>query len=265
MTSWDIAALLAIVLLGVPHGSFDAAIARRSGWKINNLFSWVEFHTVYLLLAVAVTILWWWFPLASLSVFLLFSGLHFGASDIVDSGSDWLPWVAHGGLVAVAIPNFHTQEVLQLFSFLTSAESAQQLLNALSVIFVLWVMSCISYCIFSYHHKQYRKPLLNLFALIVMVILLPPLVSFALYFCFWHSRGHVVRLWNSLSANARYGATREALIYTLLAWGAGLALFFYLSGNTTEILFRITFIGLAALTLPHMILVDLLDKRKEST
>ena len=265
MTSWDIAALLAIVLLGVPHGSFDAAIARRSGWQINNLFSWVEFHTVYLLLAIAVTILWWWFPLASLSVFLLLSGLHFGASDIVDSGSDWLPWVAHGGLVAVAIPNFHTQEVLQLFSFLTSAESAQQLLNALSVIFIFWVMSCISYCIFTYHHKQYRKPLLNLFLLIVIVILLPPLVSFSLYFCFWHSRGHVVRLWNSLPANARYSATREALIYTLLAWGTGLALFFYLSGNTTEILFRLTFIGLAALTLPHMILVDLLDKRREST
>ena len=265
MTSWDIAALLAIVLLGVPHGSFDAAIARRSGWQINNPFSWVEFHIVYLLLAIAVTILWWWFPLVSLSIFLLLSGLHFGASDIVDSGSDWLPWVAHGGLVAVAIPNFHTQEVLQLFSFLTSAEAAQQLLNALSVIFVLWVISCISYCIFSYHHKPYRKPLLNLVALIVIVILLPPLVSFALYFCFWHSRGHVVRLWNSLPANARYGAIREALIYTLLAWGAGLALFFYLSGNATEILFRLTFIGLAALTLPHMILVDLLDKRREST
>jgi Brp/Blh family beta-carotene 15,15'-monooxygenase len=258
MTSWDIAALLAIGLLGVPHGSFDAAIARRSGWQINNLFSWIEFHIVYLLLAIAVTILWWWFPLGSLSVFLLLSGLHFGASDIVDSGSDYLPWVAHGG-------NFHTQEVLQLFSFLTSAEAAQQLLNALSVIFVLWVISCVSYCIFTYHNKQYRKPLLNLFALIVIVILLPPLVSFAVYFCFWHSRGHVVRLWKSLPANARYGATREALIYTLLAWGAGLALFFYISGNTTEILFKLTFIGLAALTLPHMILVDLLDKRREST
>ena len=86
MTSWDIAALLAIGLLGVPHGSFDAAIARRSGWQINNLFSWIEFHIVYLLLAIAVTILWWWFPLGSLSVFLLLSGLHFGASDIVDSG-----------------------------------------------------------------------------------------------------------------------------------------------------------------------------------
>ena len=98
----------------------------------------------------------------------------------------------------------------------------------------------------------------------MIVILLPPLVSFAVYFCFWHSRGHVVRLWNSLPANARYGATREALIYTLLAWGTGLALFFYLSGNTTEILFRLTFIGLAALTLPHMILVDLLDKRRKS-
>lgn len=264
MNSWDIAALLAIILLGVPHGSFDAAIARRSGWQINNAFSWIEFHIVYLLLAMAVALLWWWFPLVSLSIFLLLSGLHFGASDIVESGSDWLPWLAHGGLIAVAIPNFHTQEVLEIFSFLTSVEAAQQLLQALSIIFVLWLMSCLGYCIFTFYHRHYRKPLLNLFVLIMLVILLPPLVSFALYFCFWHSRGHVVRLWSSLSEHARYKATREALIYTLLAWGTGLALFFYLTGSTTEILFRLTFIGLAALTLPHMILVDFLDKRRSS-
>ena len=74
----------------------------------------------------------------------------------------------------------------------------------------------------------------------------------------------MLRLWNSLPSNVRYGATREALIYTLLAWGTGLILFYYLNGSPTEIVFRLTFIGLAALTLPHMILVDLLDKRRES-
>ena len=264
MTSWDIAALVAIILLGVPHGGFDAAIARRSGWKMSGALSWLGFHFAYLLLAIAVAILWWWFPLIRLGGFLLISGLHFGASDIAETGSDGLPWLTHGGLVSVAIPNFHSEEVLTLFSFLSSVQAAQQLLNILSVVFFIWMLCCAGYCIFTFYHREYLKPLLNLLALIGIMFVTPPLVGFALYFCLWHSRGHMLRLWNSLPSNVRYGATREALIYTLLAWGTGLVLFYYLNGSPTEIVFRLTFIGLAALTLPHMILVDLLDKRRES-
>ena len=264
MTSWDMVALVAIILLGVPHGGFDAAIARRSGWQMSGAISWIGFHFAYLLLAIAVAILWWWFPLISLGVFLLISGLHFGASDIAETGSDWLPWLAHGGLVAVAIPNFHTEEVLSLFSFLTSAQAAQILLTVLSMVFVIWILCCAGYCIFTIYHRKYLKPLLNLLALIAIMAVLPPLVGFALYFCLWHSRGHILRLWNSLPSKEHYGATREALIYTVLAWSTGLLLFYYLNGSPTEIVFRLTFIGLAALTLPHMILVDLLDKRRKS-
>lgn len=263
MNSLDIAAIFAILLLGVPHGGFDAAIARRSGWRMHGLLSWVGFHAAYLLMAVAVVIVWYWFPLLSLGGFLLLSGLHFGASDIAETGSDWLPLLAHGGLVAVGIPYFHTQEVLALFSFLSSEPAALQLLNALSVIFVFWAACCVGYCIFTFYHRAYIKPLLNLCALILIAILLPPLVAFALYFCLWHSRGHMLRLWNSLQPIGRLGAVREAVVYTILAWCTGLIVFFYLSGSPSEIIFKLTFIGLAALTLPHMILVDFLDKQRK--
>ena len=43
MTVWDFAALVAIFLFGVPHGGFDAAIARRSGWAMNSHLSWIFF------------------------------------------------------------------------------------------------------------------------------------------------------------------------------------------------------------------------------
>ena len=73
MTVWDFAALVAIFLFGVPHGGFDAAIARRSGWAMNSRLSWVFFHLAYVALATVVAILWWWFPVASLCLFLLIS------------------------------------------------------------------------------------------------------------------------------------------------------------------------------------------------
>jgi hypothetical protein len=33
MSSWDYWALAAILLAGVPHGGFDGAVARRTGWS----------------------------------------------------------------------------------------------------------------------------------------------------------------------------------------------------------------------------------------
>ena len=263
MTSWDFAALVAIFLFGVPHGGFDAAIARRSGWLMNGPLSWIVFHLAYVALAIIVAVLWWMFPLISLSFFLLISGYHFGASDITGVGSDWLPWISHAGLVPVAIPSLNPQAVKPIFSLLTgSDQSADLLLSIIHIFFVIWIICCISYCFFALHKKNYGIPLLGLVLMIAMIGLLPPLVSFAMYFCFWHSRGHISRVWNSLQQGERLDVAQEALIYTLLSWLAAVVFFFYLSGSLTDIMLQLTFIGLAALTWPHMILVDYMDKQQ---
>ena len=123
MTSWDMLAIAAILLLGVPHGGLDGAIARRVGWP-SGLMSWLSFHLAYIALAVLVTALWWLFPLISLGVFLLISALHFGASDIANTGTDWLPWIAHGGLVCIAIPNLQPGLVEPIFTVLVNADNA---------------------------------------------------------------------------------------------------------------------------------------------
>ena len=263
MTNWDIAALVAIILLGVPHGGFDAAIARRSGWQMSGAFSWLGFHFAYLLLAIAVAILWWWFPLLTLGGFLLISGLHFGASDIAETGSDWLPWLAHGGLVPIAIPSLNPEAVRPIFSILLgSAEAVDVLLSIIQLLFIGWIIFCVGYCFFCLYKKHYSKPLVGLVIMIVIISLLPPLVSFAVYFCLWHSRGHILRLWDSLQQGKRLATAQEAITYTLLSWLTAVGVFFYLSGPLTDIMLQLTFIGLAALTWPHMILVDYMDKRR---
>ena len=263
MTSWDFASLVAIFLFGVPHGGFDAAIARRSGWSMDGPLSWIIFHLVYIALAIIVGVLWWIFPLISLSLFLLISGYHFGASDIANEGSDWLPWLSHAGLVPIAIPSLNSEEVKPIFSILTgSAEAADFLLSIIQFFFVAWMICCIGYCFFALRKKNYGIPLVGLVFMIAIIGLLPPLVSFAMYFCLWHSRGHILRLWNSMQDGRRLAATQEAIVYTLSSWFIALVFFFYLSGPLTDVILQLTFIGLAALTWPHMILVDYMDKRR---
>ena len=263
MTGWDFVALAAIFLFGVPHGGFDAAIARRSGWSMSGPLSWLIFHSTYIAIAIVVALLWWWFPLTSLCLFLVISGYHFGASDIAEYGRDWLPWLAHGGLVPIAIPSLNPEAVAPIFSIITgSDEAADIVLSIIQLIFIGWIICCISYCLFSLHKKHYGKPLVSLVVMIAIVGLLSPLVSFAIYFCLWHSRSHIIRIWDSLLQGERLAIAQEAIAYTLLSWSAAVGIFVYLSGSMTDMLLQITFIGLAALTWPHMILVDYMDKRR---
>jgi Brp/Blh family beta-carotene 15,15'-monooxygenase len=262
MANWDIVAIGAILLLGVPHGGLDGAVARRIGWP-PGLISWFIFHITYIALAALVTVLWWFFPLISLGVFLLISAMHFGASDIADIGTDILPWAVHGGLVCIVIPSFQPILVEPIFTILVGENNAHLLMNIITSLFFPWLFSLIAYCFFAYQLPQYRIPLINLLVLLGLVIVLPPLISFALYFCLWHSRCHMLRLWHSLQGVERRRSIIEASIYTLMSWVIMALIFYYFQEPFSVILIKITFMGLAALTLPHMLLVDYADRKPD--
>ena len=260
MTNWDILAIVAVLLFGVPHGGLDGAVARRIGWP-TSIISWVVFHFTYIVLAALVTVLWWLFPLACLSVFLLISALHFGASDIIDVGTDVLPWATHGGLVCIVIPSLQPTLVEPIFTILVGADNASLLMIIITNLFFPWLLCLAGYFFFAYQQDQYRKPLISLLVFIGLVFMLPPLISFSLYFCLWHSRGHMLRLWHSLEGTERNRSVTEALIYTVISWISIGFIFYFYQEPSSIALINITFIGLAALTLPHMLLVDYADRK----
>jgi Brp/Blh family beta-carotene 15,15'-monooxygenase len=117
--------------------------------------------------------------------------------------------------------------------------------------------------------------------LIALAYLLPPLVSFALYFCLWHSRSHMQRIWRNIAPEQRQQSAREAVIYSLLAYAAAAIYFLWQTSSgsapilavapvsaVAPALLQLTFIGLAALTVPHMLLVDFIygqQKQEEKT
>ena len=90
-------------------------------------------------------------------------------------------------------------------------------------------------------------------------------MGFALYFCGVHSVRHLRYSWLKLRAR-KYGVRTLVLLalsFTLASWGAGILIFWQMP--TTEMLdgaiLQIIFIGLAALTVPHMLLVDGMFRR----
>ena len=272
LSNLSLIAIAAILLIGVPHGGMDGAIARRAGWPAGML-SWILFHLVYLLLAVSVAFVWWLYPLPSLIFFLAISALHFGSSDIrhisaPSSRDTWLPLLAHGGLVVIAIPGFQGSAVEPLFAVLVGKENSLWLLQQIDSLLLPWAVLLFAYGIYSLFQPRWRWTLFNLALLTALAYLLPPLVSFALYFCLWHSRRHMQQTWRAIAPEQRRRSAIETLVYSLLAFVAA-GLFFVVqtqngsASGITPTLLQLTFVGLAALTVPHMLLVDFTNGQRE--
>ena len=95
--------------------------------------------------------------------------------------------------------------------------------------------------------------------MVLVILLLPPLPAFAIYFCSIHSTNHIKRIIPTLlSFMEKKKILYLMIIFSVLSWsGGGLAYYILLNLNSyTDTIIKVTFIGLAALTFPHMILVD---------
>lgn len=268
MTSWDLAAIAAILLLGVPHGGLDGVIARRAGWPPSWVGRMVFFFT-YSLVAIFVLLLWLKWPAVTLALFLAISAFHFGRSDVAHSviypglnrSRRFVAIAAHGGLVPIAIASLQSALVEPIFSILVGDSGALVLMALINQMFIPWLALLVLYVGQTLSRGLSSKPLLALLALTVFAAIMPPLVTFAIYFCVWHSSGHISRIWQSITERSQHkSALREAVLYTVMAWVAMVIFFVLVNGALSEELMRLTFIGLAALTVPHMLLVDLADE-----
>ena len=260
----DLAALAAVTVIGLPHGALDGAIAMHLGFGRKPLI-FIRFLLLYIGMAGLVVGAWIMAPTACLLAFLIISMLHFGAGD-ARHGIGWLrsvEIVAHGGLVIVGISQLHQPEVDVIFGYLTGADTVfiWQVLDILTVVVGIAVAICIGQGLW---HRRWRSTALELVALGVLFAMAPPLVGFAVYFCLVHSARYVASIIGSLRREmSRFALVNQAALLTVASWVVGgLVLWWFADQADPEpMLMRVIFIGLAALTVPHMILVDGIYRR----
>jgi Brp/Blh family beta-carotene 15,15'-monooxygenase len=251
-------ALFFVVLIGLPHGAFDGAVAVYLGVG-RTVRSLLVFCIGYCLLAAVVVLLWIQFPAAMLIVFLLISAIHFGWGDATSiSGAGFaIQVVIHGTLPVFGIAVFHADEVQSLFNLISDGGAAPALFLAQ---LICWLVAGLLpvYVVFAWRDRSMRRRFIEGLGLAVTLALLPPLVGFALYFCLFHTARHMAHIWQNLTTVMPLRQVYwQAAIFTLSSWGAGVLVLVWLdSGDITADLMRVIFIGLAALTVPHMILVD---------
>ena len=257
--------LAGIVMIGLPHGAYDGAVAIHLG-IIKRFSSFVKFMIIYVALAALVVTIWMIAPIISLIIFLTISMLHFGAGDI-KNGQGVLGFseaLAHGGLAIVGISQFHRSEVDEIFSYLINSDTTYVWL-AIDILTVATIFAIITCVLQALNNSKWSVTVLELLLLGIVYAVAPPLLGFAIYFCCVHSARHFKKIYTSIKQSVSTTSIRnQAILFTSISWiAAGIAFWMFADfANPGPTIMRITFIGLAALTVPHMLLIDGISKSK---
>ncbi len=240
-----------VAILGLPHGALDLPIAEAL-WPLRSRSRQAMFAALYLGLAGGVAAVWLLLPGFALLVFLAYSMLHF--SDDWAKDLPALRW--SGGLATVGAPALlHHAKVEAIFSMLAqrgAALAADAAALAGGVGLAMLAVSTLT-------SPRARGPAtLELAVLWATAAALPPLMYFAVYFCGLHSVRHFTATMGAVP-NGRRALGSAVVLSVIVTLAALLAMRNGMTGTlaeTTEQGIRVIFIGLAALTVPHMILVD---------
>ena len=253
-----ISVAVAILFLGIPHGALDTVFAQTL-YRVRTPLHWLIFIVAYVLLACLVVGVWWSMPRTFLVGFLLISAFHFSADpDIALSiGARML----YGGAVIILPTMRYAPQVTALFAQLIGQQAGTDLvapMQWLSVPLLVGDLLLIAMVL-----RTDRLAATEILAVVLLAVFAPPLVAFTLFFCGMHSPRHFLRTALLAALSPRTLLLRVALIPTVTCLAAsGLALVLW-SDQPLEIrLVRIIFVGLAALTVPHMFLVERVRYRR---
>jgi beta-carotene 15,15'-dioxygenase len=253
----------AIALAGLPHGAADAWIAAREGLARGRLGKPV-FLAVYSGLALLVIAVWLLFPVMSLALFLAISVWHFGD----DSRKDLHPVarISTGLIILGAPAAFHATAVSDAYGIL-SGDGIAAIVSAQGALF--W-LGCVALPL-TLVLTPARNPLaaratpgrinhlIEMILLVALAAFLSPLLYFAVYFCGVHSPRHlgrVIRLFPERGGSRLWGTITALTLFPVLAGAAAWGWLTTAGQQPDAAGLQVLFIGLAALTLPHMLLVD---------
>lgn len=250
LASWQIVLLAAgVALFGLPHGALDPWIARRSDLPLP---AWA-FGLTYLAMALAVIALWWWQPALTLALFLLISAWHFSG--------DWQPdlplWARLAvGLSLLALPIWSHPQTVQFLFGLLSGPGGERLAEQLAAPAVLAVPAMASAGLWLLVTGR-RRAAAELLALLLLGWLTTPLLYFIVYFCLLHSPRHLLTERWMTPPHLRGKMMTSGLLNTglTIVLAVPFALWLSQTGDIEQTLLRVVFIGLAALTVPHMALI----------
>ena len=265
-TTLNIISFLLIFFIGLPHGSFDGAVASLVGFRSRIQF--LKFIIYYLILFFLVILFWLYFPIIALTIFILMTIVHFGLCDWANFKINKYKYsvsFTYGMTIIFGIIFFNENQSFLIFQYLTN-DSIYLIQKYFFIPYFLTSLSIIYFVYISFFEKKLRKGIIEILFLLIIFYFLDPLLSFSIYFCFFHTYKHLKHLIKDIYLNLtnKNFVIYSTLMFTVISWIGGLGIVYYLFQNLSlyESILKVIFIGLAALTLPHMLLVDIVYRRR---
>lgn len=241
-----------IVVLGVPHGALDLVFARKLH-RLRTPLGWAVFGAAYAALALAVVGVWSVAPMAFLVGFLLISAVHFSGDPA--PGTSFVSRVVYGGAVIVLPTLLHADAVARLFTMLSGPDVGEAVTFWLRLAAGPWVailMACagVEAC------RSWQTGL-ELLAVGLLTVSAPPLIGFAAFFCAMHSGRHILRTLVFARPMKPLVVLGTGIVPMALVLAGSALGWWLLDGVSFDAkLVQFVFVGLAALTVPHMVLVE---------
>ncbi|WBO86435.1 Brp/Blh family beta-carotene 15,15'-dioxygenase [Hymenobacter yonginensis] len=220
-----------MVALGVAHGACDQLVVPAlvpTGNALRTWRYWGRFLGGYLGLAAVVGLLWWQWPAATVALFFLLTMWHWGSADA--PGPTQVPvaqWLSHSllrGMLLFAVPAIwwptETAGIVNdLLRFTGARPVALPQFGAVAG--VLGTVVAVGHGLLWLWYARHRRwallqrELTELLVLGMLLLLLPPRWSVVVYFVFWHSLQHVLRLTGWLGYGSSALRSRQALLSQL--------------------------------------------------
>jgi Brp/Blh family beta-carotene 15,15'-monooxygenase len=244
-------AALAIVIVGIPHGTLDVEIATARFGK-SNVSGKITILVGYLGCAASMALCWMIAPAIALSLFLIISIVHFGLD--WRGGAD--PFLAMMvGWALIALPALsHPQDVSNIFALLTGSPTGSTISAVLACAAAPAALGSLVFAFWAFKNNEVQNAV-DVISCMAAAILLPPLVAFAIFFCGLHSPRHMAEaLRESAGISAAKKGTIIAAVF-LLSMAIGVLLFLGQSDLQVESgVIRTAFMLISILTVPHFVL-----------
>lgn len=261
---WPMLAVAVFVLLtlslGFAHGAMDIFLLRDSQGQLDK-----KLCAMYAMAAGLLALVLAPWPGVALIVLILLSLWHFGEQahhEHADQVEVWLLRGVQGG-TSVTVPVLLSPDTLLPWVRSISATHAAWVWPMWVGIAGLWAALLIVALVLIKPWKLSSGHTLwiELVALILLNLLLSPLLAFALFFGLYHSGAHIWRMRQMQRREGKHGQD-WLLMATLLITLLALALLMWWMSNQTFAVqdagqwLRSLVVALAAVTLPHLILIS---------
>ncbi|MCA0131848.1 Brp/Blh family beta-carotene 15,15'-dioxygenase [Winogradskyella alexanderae] len=261
-------AYVSILTVGIFHGSNDISLIRYI--KRGSTTNIIKYLVFYVLLVLFTCLIFIKFPLVALIVFVAFSCYHFGeqhfhAQLLLQTIKSQILYVAYGILIFGLLFYFNQDDTSQVIYELTQVNLSEVTYQA------FLILGIVLTAVFGFLNRKNFKVEVEFFKeifLLVLFALLFKLASllwaFAIYFIVWHSmpslRDQIESLHGQINSRTIIKYIKSSLIYWLISV-IGLVIVYYISQGLELQFITLFFAFLAAITIPHVIVMFFLNKK----